>query len=138
FKNDTHDRTPLDINKVIMEVLALVRVDLREHHIILQTRLNERLPAVAGDRIQLQQVMLNLFMNAMESMDSVKDRARLLRVRSDWNGSKEVLVSIEDTGAGIEPNDVNRVFEPLFTTKSRGMGIGLSICRSIIEAHSGR
>jgi signal transduction histidine kinase len=138
FKRDTHDRSPLNINRVIWAVLALARIDLRKHQITLHTHLGEQLPAITGDRVQLQQVLLNLIMNAVESMTSVEARPRVLHVSSKLNEPDGVLVSVEDSGTGIAPDDANRIFQPLYTTKSRGMGMGLSICRSVIEAHNGR
>jgi len=104
---------------------------------VVQAEQNERLPQIVGDRIQLQQVLLNLITNAIDSM-ATKDGARVLCVRSDVHDSGGVIVSVADTGTGIGSQDLDRVFNPLFTTKSDGMGMGLSICRSIIEAHDGR
>src|ERR1700730_7744820 len=137
FKKDARNRTLLDINELIGEVLALTRGDLQRHRISVQTEPNAQLPQVRGDRIQLQQVLLNLITNAIDSM-ATKDGARVLCVRSDVHDSGGVIVSVADTGTGIGSQDLERVFNPLFTTKSGGMGMGLSICRSIIEAHDGR
>jgi signal transduction histidine kinase len=102
----------------------------------LQTQLDERLSVVEGDKVQLQQVVLNLVMNAIEAMQSA--RVRVLKVKSQHTEPERVHISIEDTGIGIDPSNMNRVFSPLFTTKERGMGMGLSICHSIIEKHNGR
>jgi signal transduction histidine kinase len=102
----------------------------------LQTQLDERVPVVEGDNVQLQQVVLNLVMNAIDAMQSV--RPRVLKVKSEQSNSEMVRVSIEDTGTGIDPSNLKRIFSPLFTTKERGMGMGLSICHSIIENHDGR
>ena len=101
-----------------------------------QTDLADDLPDVLGDNVQLQQVILNLVMNAIEAMQSVQ--SRILRIRSRKNGSGTVQVSVADSGVGIDPSNADRVFEHLFTTKSQGMGMGLAICRSIIENHGGR
>jgi signal transduction histidine kinase len=138
FKKDGHERTLLDMNRVIAEVLGIVRIDLQKHQVAVQLDLEQQLPPVTGERVQLQQVLLNLIMNAAEAMDGVNDRARLLRIKTGLNEANHVLVAVKDTGTGIAPDDLKRIFDPLFTTKSRGMGMGLSICRSIIEAHHGR
>src|SRR6266446_2489498 len=136
FKKDARNRTSLDINDLIGEALALTRGDLQRHRILVQTEADAQLPQVAGDRIQLQQVLLNLITNAIESMAD-EDGPRILSVKCEVQDGG-VMVSVADTGAGIGAQDVGRIFNPLFTTKSGGMGMGLSICRSIIEAHDGR
>ena len=100
--------------------------------------LTEGLPQIMGDRIQLQQVILNLIRNAAEAMGTVNDRARVLRMRSEADASGDVIVTIGDSGPGIDSENLDRIFEPFYTTKSDGMGMGLSICRSIIEAHGGQ
>jgi signal transduction histidine kinase len=137
FKKDIRNRTWLDVNDLIAEALALTRGDLQRHRILVHPEPNAQLPQVRGDRIQLQQVLLNLITNAIDSM-AAKDGARLLRVRSDVHDGGGVIVSVADTGTGIGSQDLERIFNPLFTTKSGGMGMGLSISRSIIEAHDGR
>jgi signal transduction histidine kinase len=137
FKREADHRTEVDINKLIVAVLALVDVELRRHHVQVQTQLGD-LPTVTGNPIQLQQVVLNLVMNAIEAMHSAQPGSRVLRVQSQLTKSNEVHVSIEDSGTGIAPSDLERIFKPLFTTKLRGMGMGLSICHSIIEGHDGR
>jgi C4-dicarboxylate-specific signal transduction histidine kinase len=136
FKKRVPKRTSIDVNDLIREALALVHVDLEKHRILVQAEQNERLPPVLGDRIQLQQVLLNLIMNAIDSM-AARDEPRLLYVKSDSHAAGGVKVSVADNGTGISSRDIDRVFDPLFTTKSEGMGMGLSICRSIIEAHNG-
>jgi signal transduction histidine kinase len=136
LRKDTETRSPIDINKLIWTVLGLVWIDLRKHEIELDTKLYEQLPPVLGNETQLQQTLLNLITNAIESMHSV--RPRVLRVRSEPNGSGDVLVSIEDTGTGINQSNLDSIFKPMFTTKATGMGMGLAICRSIIESHGGR
>jgi signal transduction histidine kinase len=136
FKHDVQEKIHVDINKLVSSVLALVVIDLQKHEIELQTQLDERNPQVLGNQVQLQQVILNLVMNAIESMSSLQ--TRILRIKTELSQSSTVHVSIEDTGTGIKPSDVARVFKPMFTTKARGMGMGLSICKSIIENHDGR
>jgi signal transduction histidine kinase len=137
FKKNAGNRTSLNINEVIGEVLALTRNDLQRHRILVQAEPNAQLPEVRGDRIQLQQVLLNLITNAIESM-AAKQGARILRVRSQVDVGGGVIVSVADTGTGIGSQERERIFNPLFTTKSGGMGMGLSICRAIVEAHGGQ
>jgi signal transduction histidine kinase len=137
FKKDAQNRTSLDINDLIGEALALTRGDLQRHRILVQAEPNAQVPLVKGDRIQLQQVLLNLITNAIDSM-AAKDGARVLCVRSEVHDGGRVIVSVADTGTGIGAQELERIFNPLFTTKSGGMGMGLAICRSIIEAHDGR
>ena len=136
FKKDTQEKIPTEVNELIKTVLALVYMDLRKHSIECQVTLSEQLPPVIGNEVQLQQVTLNLLMNAIESMSSVEPR--VLSIKSETIGHNSVRVSIEDTGSGIDPANLNRVFKPLFTTKTGGMGMGLAICKSIIENHKGR
>ena len=128
----------LDINHKIMEVLALTEHELRSHDIVLRTELDRTLPRVAGDRVQLQQVLLNLIVNAVEAMSAVHDRSRELTIVSRQDGSNAVLVEVRDSGNGLDPQRAEQVFEAFYTTKAEGIGIGLSISRSIIEAHGGR
>jgi len=116
--------------------MDLVYIDLRKHQIELKTELSDQLPPVLGNRIQLQQVILNLVMNAIDAMRSVQPR--VLSIKTALNGRDGVHVSIADTGIGIDPSNVDQIFKPLFTTKEHGMGMGLSICRSIVESHNGR
>jgi signal transduction histidine kinase len=137
FKKDVPARTPLDVNALIREALALMRGELQTHRVSVQAEINEELPPVRADRVQLQQVLVNLIANAIDSM-AATNTARVLCVRSKVHDSGSVLVSVEDTGTGIDPKDIEHIFDPLFTTKSHGMGMGLSICRSIIEAHEGQ
>jgi PAS domain S-box-containing protein len=131
--------TRLGIDDVIEEVLLLTRGEIRRQGIALHTALAAGERSVRGDRIQLQQVLLNLIMNGVEAMRTIKERKRELTVSSTTLAeSGSVLVAVEDTGAGLDPAAAQRVFEPFFTTKSEGVGMGLAICRSIIEAHGGR
>lgn len=138
FKRDIPQRSHFDVNDIIREVIKLVDADLRSHKIAVSTELREALPKLRADRVQLRQVFLNLFMNAIEAMRPVRDRVRLLRIRSDFIKDRSgVLVTVEDSGTGIVPADKDRIFEPFFSTKSTGTGIGLAICKSIVEAHDG-
>ena len=138
FKNDGQNRVLLDVNQLIREVLALVQGDLLKHRISVDIELSENLPQVMADWAQLQQVVLNLVMNAMDAMEPITDRRKILRVKSAIRDDDAVVVTIEDSGTGIDPNKVDRLFDAFFTTKPHGTGMGLSICRSIIEAHNGR
>jgi len=135
FKKAPPEKAPTDINQIIVRVLSIVRIELLKHRVQLQTQFDEHLPTVLGDKVQLQQVVLNLIMNSIEAMHSAQ--TRMLRVQTDQAKPGMVHVSIEDTGAGIDPSDLDRIFKPLFTTKASGLGMGLSICRSIIESHGG-
>jgi signal transduction histidine kinase len=137
FKKDDRKRDSLDLNDLIGKTIALVRDDLEKHRIQVEAELDENLPPVAGNRIQLQQVLVNLITNAIESMAAVAG-SRVLSVTSQLDEGGDIRVSVADTGTGIDSQDIDRIFNPLFTTKSNGMGMGLSICRSIIEAHDGR
>jgi C4-dicarboxylate-specific signal transduction histidine kinase len=136
FKKETQARKPIAINKLIFAVLAIVRHELQKHGVELRTELDESLPALEGDRVQLQQVVLNLVMNAIEAMQSVAPR--ILSIRSCVSKPNFVHVAVEDTGTGIDPSNHDHIFNPMFTTKERGMGIGLSVCHSIIRSHNGR
>src|SRR5262245_16305101 len=136
YKKEPPERVPIDINQIILTVLSIVRVELRQHRVDLQTQLDRHLPTVLADKVQLQQVALNLVTNAIEVMHSAQ--IRMLRVQTDQTNPGMGRVSIEDTGTGIDPSNVDRIFKPLFTTKAAGMGMGLAICRSIIESHGGR
>ena len=127
-----------DLNEAIREVLTLMDGELRRNDVLLETRLPSGLASVVGDRVQLQQVVLNLVVNGIEAMSSSTGDPRILRVRSLDSPPDSVQVEVEDTGAGIDPTTVNRMFDAFFTTKPDGIGMGLSICRSIVEAHGGR
>ena len=132
------DMVPLDINEVVNEVLALVQRELTSHRILLRTELTPALPSILGDRVQLQQVVINLVMNGIEAMQAVTDRPRELLIRSRRDETDQVLVSVTDSGVGISAENAERLFDAFFTTKSSGLGVGLSICRSIVEVHGGR
>jgi PAS domain S-box-containing protein len=128
----------LALNDVIAEVLALVDGELRRHGVALHTDLAADLPPVRADRVQLQQVLLNLLLNGIEAMRGVTERPRALVVRSRKDGTEGVLVAVQDAGTGIAPQDLERVFTPFYTTKPAGLGLGLSISRAIVEVHDGR
>jgi C4-dicarboxylate-specific signal transduction histidine kinase len=128
----------LEINEAILEVIAIAQHQLRRNDILLETQLAEGLPLVRGDRVQLQQVLLNLIVNAIEAMSGVKERPRELMIVSASDGPDTVSVEVRDSGTGLDPEHAPHLFEPFYTTKAEGLGIGLSISRSIIEAHGGR
>jgi signal transduction histidine kinase len=142
----------LDLNETIGEVLLIAGTEIRRHQVLLKTRLSKNLPRIMGDKIQLQQVILNLLMNAIEAMSTVDERLRELSLSSEratetspigMNGNSplprdEVLVSVRDSGPGLDHANLDRLFDAFYTTKSRGLGMGLAISRSIIEAHGGR
>jgi signal transduction histidine kinase len=138
FKRQQTDKTLLYLNDLISSVLYLLRDELQPQHIILRTNLDPQLPPVQGHRGELQQVILNLVRNAADAMSSVTVRPRVLTVRSETQPPSDVLISIGDSGTGIDPKNIDHIFAAFFTTKSNGMGMGLSICKSIIEDHSGR
>jgi len=127
----------LDLNELTTEVIALVLSDLQRNRVILRSELAEDLPPIVGDRVQLQQVTLNLIRNASDAMVGVEDRPRELLVKTQREEDR-VRLSVQDAGCGINPQDFERLFEAFYTTKSGGMGIGLSVSRSIIERHQGR
>jgi PAS domain S-box-containing protein len=128
----------LDINEAMLEVIELTRSELHRNRTSLQTQLADGLPLIAGDRIQLQQVMLNLILNAVEAMSGPSEAPRELLIRTEQDGPGGVLVAVEDSGPGLKPESLDRLFDAFYTTKPDGLGMGLSICRSIIEAHGGR
>ena len=137
FAKGDHAGTPLDTNELIRETIALASNELEAARVVVDLELHEQLPLISAHRGQLQQVVLNIITNAADAMRTIDDRARVLRVRSrsfDLNG---VVVSVQDSGTGIDPKNIDRVFDAFFTTKTNGMGMGLAICRSIVEAHGG-
>ncbi|HET8666927.1 MAG TPA: PAS domain S-box protein [Terriglobales bacterium] len=137
IKKSPAERNDLDVNELIQEVLALTNRELSEHEVLLERELTDPLPQVMGDRVQLQQVLLNLFMNGAEAMSPVTNRPRILRVQSRVDEFGDVLIAVRDSGTGLGMHG-DRVFGPFFTTKNNGIGMGLTISRSIIEAHGGQ
>jgi PAS domain S-box-containing protein len=127
-----------DINEAIGEVIEMVRAPIEKNRVLVRTRLAAGLTSVWGDRVQLQQVVLNLILNAIEAMGSVEERARMLSIRTEQRGPEGILVAVHDSGPGVDPEHLQRVFDPFYTTKNSGLGMGLSICRSIIDGHGGR
>ncbi|HKE61472.1 MAG TPA: PAS domain-containing protein, partial [Nitrospira sp.] len=137
-KKSGTEQVSLEINEVVQEVVGLIQSEIQKNGVMLRMELAVDLPRVLGDRVQLQQVILNLVMNGIEAMASVTDRRRELLIRSRRNGSAEVLIAVQDSGVGIESQKLETVFNAFYTTKSQGMGMGLAIGRSIVENHGGR
>jgi PAS domain S-box-containing protein len=137
-KKTENEQVPLDVNDVVRDTIALVQRELVSHQVSLRTEFASALPMILTDPVQLQQVIINLVMNGIEAMQSVTDRPRELVIRSRQDEKRQVLVSVTDCGVGIPAENADRLFNAFFTTKPSGMGMGLSICRSIIEAHGGR
>jgi C4-dicarboxylate-specific signal transduction histidine kinase len=131
-------KAALDINETILETVALTRSERRRHRILLQTELANGLPRIWGDRVQLQQVILNLIMNAIEAMSELSEGPRDLLISTSLDTPGGVIVAVRDSGPGLKRESLDHLFDPFYTTKPAGMGMGLSICRSITEAHGGR
>jgi len=132
-----HKAALLNINEIVQEVIELVESDVRRSRVELRTELAENLQRVVGDRIQLQQVTLNLILNARDALSEVQTHPREQLITSRQNESGEVVVAVRDSGKGLDAKDAERIFDPFFTTKAEGMGLGLSISRRIIEDHGG-
>jgi len=128
----------LDINEIIRATLGLIESEIRQNHISMRIELSDDVPAVQGDRVQLQQVVLNLILNAVEAMNRTTAGPHVLTIRSVKNDAKGLLLSVVDTGPGLSPKSLDRIFDAFYTTKPDGMGMGLTISRSIVEAHGGR
>ena len=138
MKKSAPTKAWLDLRETIQEALAVINIEAERHQVSVGTELAAALPPVQADRVQLQQVVLNLVMNGIDAMKSVTDRPRELLIRSQPHESEELLVAVQDSGIGVDQQNMERLFEPFYTTKPEGMGMGLRISRSIIEAHGGR
>jgi PAS domain S-box-containing protein len=138
MKRQAPRKSSLNINDAIREVIALTQHELRRNDILLEARLSEDLPAVQGDRVQVQQVLLNLIVNAIEAMSEIDERPRHLTIASCTEGPEALRIEVRDSGPGLDPEHATHLFEPFYTTKAEGIGIGLSISRSIVEAHGGQ
>ncbi|TMJ04546.1 MAG: GHKL domain-containing protein [Alphaproteobacteria bacterium] len=139
FKNNAEPRTVLDVAALVRKTLALIPGEIRKNDIVITLELDEAQPVqVYGNEVQLRQVLLNLVTNAIDSMKSITDRPRQLRVTVKSSNPNTVSIAVEDSGPGIDPRNMTRLFDPFFSTKPSGMGLGLSICKSIVEAHDGR
>jgi len=138
FSGKEAGREPVDLNEAAREVIALSLGELQRNRVILRTELAEDLPPVMGDRVHLQQVILNLLRNASDAMNEVEDRPRQLIVATQRDGHESVSMTVQDSGVGIDPQSIDRLFDAFYTTKNAGMGMGLSVSRSIIENHHGR
>ncbi len=138
FRHNVEPRAAIDVNALVRKALSLIPGEIRKNNIIVVLELDQEPHQVYGNEVQLRQVLLNLVTNAIESMKLVNDRPRLLRVTSNASNPGSVSIAIEDAGPGIDPKNMTKLFDPFFTTKPSGMGLGLSICQSIVEAHDGR
>jgi signal transduction histidine kinase len=138
IKKEPPRKDALEVNEAIVEVIALTRGEVMKNNVSVQTQLAEGLPLIQGDRVQLQQVILNLIINAVQAMSGVSEGSRELLIGTGKDASGSVLVAVQDSGPGLNPESFERLFDSFYTTKPGGMGMGLSICRSIVEAHGGR
>jgi C4-dicarboxylate-specific signal transduction histidine kinase len=138
FSNKDAGTDLVDLNEATLEVIALSRSELERNRVVAKTEFKDELPLVTGDRVQLQQVILNLLRNGSDAMSGVDDRPRELLFRTEVEEADRVRLSVRDAGIGFEPQTLDRMFQPFYTTKEDGMGIGLSVSRSIIESHRGR
>jgi C4-dicarboxylate-specific signal transduction histidine kinase len=138
FKREDKVFAPQDVNELVREVLTLIRVEVANQRVSVSTELFDELPQIPVNRVQLQQVIVNLIRNAVDAMSTVVNRPRILRIKTEIHEFNYLLITVEDSGMGIDLKNIDRIFDAFFTTKSHGMGVGLSICRSIIENHGGR
>ena len=127
-----------DVNETIHEVIAFARSEIQRNNIALETQLSKHVPLIFADRVQLQQVILNLMMNAIEAMSELSDGPRGLLVQSGTVESEQVVISVQDSGPGFDPENLDHLFKAFYTTKPQGLGMGLAISRSIVESHGGR
>jgi C4-dicarboxylate-specific signal transduction histidine kinase len=138
FRKAGKVKEELDINEAVEEVLLLMRNQMHKNSVALRLHLGDGLPPVHGDRVQVQQVMMNLILNAIEAMNSVEDRPREIAIKTRANRDDQVCVEVRDSGIGLDPEEARKIFDSFHTTKPGGMGMGLSISRSIVESHAGR
>jgi signal transduction histidine kinase len=138
FKGADLEAQPVDLNEIALGALDVLRGELNDHGVVARTEFSPELPLVPGQSGQLQEVMLNLVRNVIEAMDLITDRARVLRVSTERDGHEAIVVSVEDSGPGIDPEKVDSIFDAFVTTKPQGMGLGLAICRLIISRHDGQ
>jgi PAS domain S-box-containing protein len=137
FKKDGQANAPQDVNELVREVLTLIHGEVENQSVSVRTELFDELPQIPANRVQLQQVILNLTRNAIDAMSTVVNRARTLRVKTELRELNNLLITVEDSGIGLDPKNIDRIFDAFFTTKSYGMGMGLAICRTIVESHGG-
>jgi signal transduction histidine kinase len=138
FRRTDQSRLPVDVNEIALEVLQSLRGELKDHGVTTQTELTSELPRVDGHQGQLRQVIFNLVNNAIEAMDTTTDRSRVLRVKTKPHDSDSIVVAVEDSGPGIDPRQLASIFDAFVTTKAHGMGLGLAICRMIVQRHGGQ
>jgi C4-dicarboxylate-specific signal transduction histidine kinase len=138
FNTDRPTKAPLDVNELIREVITLVHDEIESQRVSVRTELANELLRVPANLIQLRQVIMNLVTNAVDAMHDVADRDRVLRIKTETHDRSHVIITVEDSGTGIDPKNLDSIFEPFFTTKSDRMGMGLPICWSIIANHGGR
>jgi PAS domain S-box-containing protein len=138
FRREDQERQPIDVNKIALEVLQSSLAELAEHRVTTRTELASELPLISGHRRQLQQVVSNLVHNAIEAMDNTTGRERVLRVKTGLHNRDAIIVAVEDSGPGLDPKQLGSIFDAFFTTKPHGIGLGLAICRRIVERHGGQ
>jgi C4-dicarboxylate-specific signal transduction histidine kinase len=136
-KNSSPQMAPIDINEVVKDAVALVRHELDDHDVALRQELTAYGATVMADRTQLQQVIINLIMNSIDAMEDIAERRREILVQSNLSENRQITLTVRDSGVGVDPGQIEKLFQPFFTTKPKGLGMGLSISRSIIEAHDG-